>query len=172
MIGVMYLVLTALLALQVSSSVLDKFALLDKSLEQSFSLQMRENAKKLAQIQAIVKETGSRKADTKVLNTALDIARETKKTVGYVNDLKSKLVARTGGISEKTGYPKGLKDDRVVASMMIDKGKGLELQKKLNGYVQYLSQATDEKYAPIALDAKDIDLFTNNPNQASKDFTV
>ena len=132
MIGMMYLVLTALLALQVSSSVLDKFALLDKSLEQSVSLQMQENAKKLARIQAIVKETGSRKADTKVLNTALEIARETKKTIGYVNDLKSKLVALTGGISKKTGYPKGLKDDRVVASMMIDKGKGLELQKKLN----------------------------------------
>ena len=172
MIGVMYLVLTALLALQVSSSVLDKFALLDKSLEQSVSLQMQENAKKLARIQAIVKETGSRKADTKVLNTALEIARETKKTIGYVNDLKSKLVALTGGISKKTGYPKGLKDDRVVASMMIDKGKGLELQKKLNDYVQYLSQATGENYAPIALDAKDIDLFINNPNQASKDFTA
>jgi hypothetical protein len=35
MIGMMYLVLTALLALQVSSAIIDKFDFLNKTLEQS-----------------------------------------------------------------------------------------------------------------------------------------
>ena len=37
MIGMMYLVLTAMLALNVSNSVLDKFLLINKSLEHSIS---------------------------------------------------------------------------------------------------------------------------------------
>ncbi len=172
MIGMMYLVLTALLALQVSSGVLEKFVLINKILEQGINSKARENAKKVEKIQAAVREMGNRRNDMKVLDVALDIEKETKQVISYVDGLKNKLIASSGGKIPKTGYPKGLKNETVVARLMINNGEGAELQKVLNGYMGYLSQATGKSYAPIALDAKDNEFFMNDPNQVSKDFTT
>ena len=123
MIGMMYLVLTALLALQVSSSVLDKFMLINKSLEQGVSLKMRENARSLERIQTAVKEMGNRENDVKVLNSALSVRTNTKQVIAYIDSIKTKLVALTGGEDKKTGRPKGLKDDTAVARLMINDAK-------------------------------------------------
>lgn len=172
MIGMMYLVLTALLALQVSSGVLEKFVLINKILEKGTDSKIQENAKKIEKIQTAVREMGNRANDVKVLNTALEIIKETQKVISYVDDLKNKLIAFSGGKNLKTGYPKGLKNEAVVARLMINNGKGVELQQVLNGYMHYLTQITGKSYAPIALDAKDSDLFMDDPNQASKDFTT
>ena len=172
MIGMMYMVLTALLALQVSSSVLEKFILINKSLEQGVSSKMEENARVLERIQTIVKETGNRKDDVKVLKTALSVRKETQQVIRYIDGLKEQLVTISGGVDKKTGFPKALKNEDVVARIMINQKKGSELQKRLNGYMHYLSQTTGKKYAPIALDAKDSKIFSSDPNQHSKDFSA
>ena len=135
MIGMMYLVLTALLALQVSSSVLEKFILIIKSLERGVASKMAENAKSLERIQTIVKETGSRKEDVNVLQTALKVREKTRQTISYIEGLKEKLIKLSGGKKKKTGVPKGLKNDSVVARMMINEKKGREQQKIINGYI-------------------------------------
>mmetsp|Transcript_10277 Transcript_10277/g.23737 ORF Transcript_10277/g.23737 Transcript_10277/m.23737 type:complete len:528 (+) Transcript_10277:2200-3783(+) len=172
MIGMMYLVLTALLALQVSSSILEKFIFINQSLQQSVDIKVKENKRTLERLQTTVREMGNREHDVKILNAALDVRKQTKYVIGYIGDLKAKLVALTGGENEETGYPKGLKNDSVVARLMINHAKGHELKKLLNDYMYYLTQTTGKKYASIALDAKDIDLFRNDPNQVHKDFTT
>ena len=172
MIGMIYLVLTALLALQVSSSVLDRFILINKSLEQGIASKMQENTRNMDRIQTIVREMGNREDDVKVLDIVLGVRKETQQVIGHIDGLKTKLIALTGGKDKKTGRPKGLKDDAVVARLMINDGKGVELQKILNGYMQYLTQTTGNNYAPIALDAKDSALFRSDPNQVSKDFVT
>ena len=53
MIGMMYLVLTALLALQVSNAVLEKFAIIYETLEELSGNTTKKNA---AALQEIVKE--------------------------------------------------------------------------------------------------------------------
>ena len=165
MIGMMYLVLTALLALQVSSSVLEKFVLINKSFEKNTAQNMQANATTLASIQTTIAELGNRKDDSKVLNTAYTVHKKTKQIISYVDSLKKNLIAQTGGRDAKTGFPKGLKNDAAVARLMIDDGEGLVLQKRLNGYMQYLSQTIGKKFPPIALDGKDSELFRNNINQ-------
>ena len=172
MIGMMYLVLTALLVLQISSGVLEKFILINKSLEQSVAAKLQENKKNIERIECAVRELGNREDDREVLNAALGVVRETKQVISFVNNLKRKLISLTGGKDKKTGRPKDVKNEAVVARVMINAGKGLELQKLLNGYIQYLNQVTDNVYPPIALDAKDSELFRNDPNQASKDFVT
>src|SRR4051812_17221321 len=97
MIGMMYLVLTALLALQVSSSVLDKFILINRSLEKSIQKQEGENDRRLNHIKKAVEETGNRQKDVELLNNAVAIRRETNKVISYVNNLKEELIALTGG---------------------------------------------------------------------------
>lgn len=172
MIGMMYLVLTALLALQVSSSVLDKFISINKSLEKSIYTQDKENMARLERIKTTVQETGNRKKDVEILNKALSTRKDTKKIIAYIDALKNQLVELTGGRNPETGRPKGLKDDSAVAKIMCNDKKANELKALLNGYTQHLSETVGKQYSNIALDAKDSELFKHDPNQHSKSFAA
>ncbi len=172
MIGMMYLVLTALLALQVSSSVLDKFVLINKSLEKSIHAQEKENALRLERIKTAVHESGNREKDVDVLNKAIAIRKEADKVLAYMTDLKKQFIELTGGADAVTGRPKGLKDDAVVAKIMCDQDKAAELKNLLNGYMQYLTKTVGKPYKDIALDAKDSEFFKHDPNQHSKSFAA
>ncbi|MEL6539732.1 MAG: gliding motility protein GldM, partial [Bacteroidota bacterium] len=172
MIGMMYLVLTALLALQVSGSVLEKFILINKSLEKSVYTQRVENKRTLKRIEQTVKESGNRAKDVTVLQKANQLAQESDRVVAYIESLKRKLIKITGGTNKKTGVPKGIKNDSAVANLMVNHSKGIDLQKLLNGYMQYLTGVTGKQYVPIALDAKDSKIFKEDPNQSNKDFAT
>ncbi|OJW72215.1 MAG: gliding motility protein GldM [Candidatus Amoebophilus sp. 36-38] len=172
MIGMMYLVLTALLALQVSSSVLDKFILINKSLEKSIQKQEAENNIRLSHIRTAVEETGNRLKDVELLEKALAIKQEGNKVISYINSLKDELIELTGGKDPRTGRPKGVKDDSGVAQLMCNRKKADELKKLLNGYMQYLTKTMGKEYKDIALDAKDSELFKNDPNQRNKCFAT
>lgn len=172
MIGMMYLVLTALLALQVSSSVLDKFILINKSLEKSIQKQESENTTRIRHIKTAVEETGNRTRDVEVLDKALAIRKETNKVISYINKLKDDLIDLTGGKDPQTGRPKGVKDDSGVAQLMCNANKAEELKNLLNGYMRYLTKTMGKEYKDIALDAKDSDLFKNDPNQHNKCFAT
>jgi len=170
MIGMMYLVLTALLALQVSSSVLDKFVLINKSLEKSIERQSVENNLRVNHLQQTVEETGNRTKDVEVLDKAFSIRQETKKVLEYVEQLKQELIKLTGGTNPVTGFPKGIKDDSIVAQVMCNGKKAVELKKILNDYTAYLSQIMNKEYKKIALDANESEIFKNDPNQRDKSF--
>lgn len=172
MIGMMYLVLTALLALQVSGSVLEKFVSINASLEKSSRTQSEENKKILKRIKDTAEESGNRAKDVEVLQKGAYLSKEAKKIVAQIEALKKTLIELTGGTNKKTGAPKGLKNDSAVAHLMINEKKAKELQKMLNGYMSQLSKLTGKQYAPIALDAKDSKMFKNDPNQVGKDFAM
>eukprot|EP01132_Coremiostelium_polycephalum_P000275 gene275-360_t len=172
MIGMMYLVLTALLALQVSSSVLDKFVLINKSLEKSISKQEAQNIARIQQLKKVIEETGNRAKDIAVLEMAADIRTKTHHLITYINQIKDELIDRTGGQDPKTGRLKGIKDDAGVAQLMCNEKKATELKHRLNGYMRYLTQSIGKPYKDIALDAKDSDLFKDDPNQQNKCFST
>lgn len=172
MIGMMYLVLTALLALQVSSSVLDKFVLINRSLEKSIQKQIADNNSRLKQLNTLVDDMGHRPKDVKILNQATLIRKETGTVISYINNLKEELIEKTGGQNPKTGSVKGVKDDGVVAKVMLNDNRAEELQLMLNGYMKFLTTSIGKTYHPIALDAKDSELFRHDPNQHDKDFAT
>jgi hypothetical protein len=68
MIGMMYLVLTALLALQVSSAVLEKFAIINETM---LTFKEETNKKNAATLNEIVKEAG-KSPNAKVVKARID----------------------------------------------------------------------------------------------------
>ena len=60
MIGMMYLVLTALLALQVSNSVLEKFIFINQAFEHTNDEKLSDNNKRVESIEKAVSESGNR----------------------------------------------------------------------------------------------------------------
>jgi len=172
MIGMMYLVLTALLALQVSNSVLEKFVFINRVMEKEVNEGAQKNSRLVSNIQSTVKEKGDREEDLNVLKRAREVRERSSEVVGKLEDYKQKIVELTGGTDENGNYI-GVKDQDKVANMMINKGQGEEIKKLLNNYADFLSKETgDKEYPPLAMDAWENPVFKDDPNQNSKDFSA
>jgi len=174
MIGMMYLVLTALLALNVSSTVIDKFVFLNASLEQGVSEAGKRNSQTLQSIEKLVSETGNREADVKVMELAKEIRNEAAAIINELDTLKTYFVKVTGGIDE-TGELIGKTDyERVGHEMMAEGGNdyGVPLKARLNDFAEFMAEKLGEEFEPIALDADDDPYWKNDPNQAGKDFAT
>jgi gliding motility-associated protein GldM len=173
MIGMMYLVLTALLALQVSSAVILKFQSLNDSLERSYEDLEKKNFKKLATIEAVVNQRGNKPNEVAIKKSAKEVNTRSQEMIKYIEGIKKDLIQQTGGYDDD-GNLKGAKEETEVEVMMIgsdaSKGKGYELKNKLNAYVEYINKVSPVQYAKLALDASEDPLFMNHPDQKNKDF--
>ncbi len=89
MIGMMYLVLTALLALQVSNAVLEKFAIINETL----TTLIEDGKKKSEQTLAAIIDEAGKSQSPKVVDAkekAQKVRDLTKSTIEYIDDLKIK----------------------------------------------------------------------------------
>jgi gliding motility-associated protein GldM len=170
MIGMMYLVLTALLALQVSNAVLEKFAIIYETLEE---LSDSAEAKNKAGLEALVEEKG-KSAEEKVLklvDNAKQVRALTASTMETIEALKNKMkdLSGTREIDEALINDHSSK----VASMMIQQPEGKAFEKLLNDYVvklRALSGLDASQLAILAKAPKDIPVFAKDEDHANKDF--
>jgi gliding motility-associated protein GldM len=176
MIGMMYLVLTALLALQVSSAIMEKFKFLDDSLKLANTAADAGNDKFERNIEKVVTENGNKPKDVAVLKQAQAVRKEAMEIKKYIDDVRQMLIDTTGGYEDgdKTKMYKGAKEETLVEVVMIGsegskKGKGYELQKEINAFCADLSKVTGDKYPNLALDAKE-DRRVTSEEQKRKDF--
>lgn len=170
MIGMMYLVLTALLALQVSNAVLEKFAIIYETLEELSGETQKKNAEAL---QAIIKEAGkSQKGEVvRARENAEKVRQLTTSTMASINALKVKMkdLSGTQEIDEKLINDHSSK----VATMMMSQPDGKAFEKLLNDYVtqlRALTGMTAKELPTIARAPKDIPVFAKDEDHASKDF--
>ncbi|MFN6943902.1 MAG: gliding motility protein GldM [Cytophagaceae bacterium] len=173
MIGMMYLVLTALLALQVSSAIIQKFKFLDDSLMAVNTKTIKENDNTVLSIRAVVEKEGNRANDVKVVNKANEVRERTNKLITYMNKLRADLIEKSGGIDEDGNYS-GAKEEEAVAGYMIGpegsrKGEGYKLQKDLNEFAEFM-KAFGVDVPKLALDGKDDPMFQKDKDQRGKDF--
>lgn len=171
MIGMMYLVLTALLALQVSNAVLEKFALINDALEQLSSQTDEKNKATLEAIQKAV--TPEAKDSIKMAYANAQKVRElTAKTIEGLSALKKEFLSLSGttGIDEKFINDHSSK---VAYAMMDPRGtKGKDYESLLNNYATELSKLTmgGPKFAPLALPPAQIPQFQHDEKNANKSF--
>ncbi len=179
MIGMMYLVLTALLALQVSNAVLDKFLFIDQALTRMSGDYNTKNGQVISGIEAQVAKRNNLEGDVAILGIAKEVREKTTEVIGVMDDLKKEMAILTGagdpdGYDDETGALIGAKDyDKVGTMMMGPKGKGKALKKMLNEYSLFLATKTgetDEKFPYLGRDAKDIEVAANDPDQKDKNF--
>ncbi|QJW88903.1 gliding motility protein GldM [Spirosoma taeanense] len=172
MIGMMYLVLTALLALQVTSAILEKFVLINNSLEQSTGAVSKVNQSTFDNIRATVEKSGNRAADLAIVKQADDVRKLTADIINEIDQVKEQVVEAGGGRDE-AGNIKNLSEEEKVAQVMIGtarNGAAFKLKDQLNGYVENLSKYAGTKYPPMALDGKDDPIASRSVDQRKKDF--
>ncbi len=173
MIGMMYLVLTALLALQVSSAVIEKFYALNESIETSVTNTSLHSGDRLNEIQTAVKERGNRSDEVLLAKNARELREKTEAMRAYMEKLKTELIVKTGGYDED-GNLKGAKEETEVEVYMLgtnkSNGKAYELQQKINDYVAYVNTSAKKSFSKIALDAKEDPVYKDKEDQKNKDF--
>jgi len=99
MIGMMYLVLTALLALNVSKEILKGFVMVDESLEKSKVILDENNIRIRQAFEAYVKD-GNYEAKPYLLK-AIDAQNSISTVNRYIDSMKLLIVQKTEGISKK-----------------------------------------------------------------------
>jgi gliding motility-associated protein GldM len=174
MVGMMYLVLTALLALQVSSAIMEKFKFLDDSLQFGNEQMNATNIVTEKKIEKAVTDAGNKATDVAVLEKARAVRKESNEIKEYIKSLRAEIVTVTGGYLD--GDPKkmyaGAKEEEKVAMLMMGtgkNGKGYALKAEVNKFVDDLNKVTGKKYPYIALDAKDDERISPG-DQKRKDF--
>lgn len=173
MIGMMYLVLTALLALQVSSAVIEKFYALNQSMETTVSKGIQYNTDRLVAIRKAVVNRGNSEADKTTQKRAEELRTKTESMIAFMNKLKTEMIVKTGGYDEE-GNLKGAKEETEVEVYMLGtnkaNGKAYELQHKLNEYIAFVNTHSGIKFSALALDAKDDPMYQDHADQKNKDF--
>ncbi|MGI4864029.1 MAG: gliding motility protein GldM [Janthinobacterium lividum] len=172
MIGMMYLVLTALLALQVQSAVILKFKFIDDSL-----LSVNDKTSNAADgtikgIEAAVIKNRNQAADKAVLAQSEEIREKTKEVIAYLREVRDKLVVAGGNPKGSTEY-KDINAEDVVATTMIGSGDkknglGYPLKAKLNDYSSYIGKFVTGA-TPLALDGKEDTRVTTSKDQTTKE---
>lgn len=167
MIGMMYLVLTALLALQVSSAVLEKFAIINETMLGVIEESGRKNAVTLNEI---VQEAG-KSQNARVVRAkenAQKVRELTLTTLATIDKLKIEMMKK----SNTDHINEGLINDHSskVASMMIREPTGKAFEKLLNDYVVSLKTYTGLEFGTLARRPKDMPLFASDEDHANKDF--
>ncbi|MEM6318166.1 MAG: GldM family protein, partial [Bacteroidota bacterium] len=143
MINLMYLVLTALLALNVSAEVMNAFKTIDDSLQKSNATTNKAVNEQQAALDKLLSDES--KAKYKPLSGAVaDIRQEISDFSDYVDNLKNELIDQAGNKNGEVDdgdylYPeneakkiiKGKKNKDVTTKMLVIDGKGGELETKI-----------------------------------------
>ena len=169
MIGMMYLVLTALLALQVNSAILLKFKFIDDSL-----LGVNDKTSVAADgtvkgIQAAVVKNQNQARDLAVLKQSEEIRSKTKDVITYLREVRQQLLKATDNTGPEMTNLSG--EDKVAITMLGGKQNGVAyktLKPKLNEYAEYIKQFVPDA-GPLAIDARD-DKRVTEKSQKSKNF--
>ncbi|NVJ46756.1 MAG: hypothetical protein HWE07_06500, partial [Cytophagia bacterium] len=180
MIGMMYLVLTALLALQIKDTVLEKFVLIENGLEVSNSAFIDYNQQTLESIQKDVANQGDKDGDKAVQLAAQNIRAITLEIINKLEDIKLEVgKASTGGDTSKIYERSTLKKYEEPSNYLVNKGNAEALKKLLDEYpqrvnaqVSYLEKGSmnPEWMQSIAIDANDIKFYENNAEAKGEDY--
>jgi gliding motility-associated protein GldM len=170
MINMMYLVLTAMLALNVSAEIVDAFAKIERGLDQTVIITDIKNDNTLKFFESAVAELGQKAVEWR--DKAKITRDKTRELKDYVQELKIELIKVADGnetVAVKNGkiYADSIKkmDDLNVANQILlgvnSNGKAYDLHKKVLEYRDFLLKEIVGDNAEIESFIKELLDFSN-----------
>lgn len=148
MVNLMYLVLTVMLALNVSAEVLNAFLAMDKSIGESSQIVGDSNA----QLFTAIEQQADAYAQFLPYKEKANEAQELVKTFyNYVGALKTELVESSGGLDENN-IPVSKQRKEPATRLFVYEGKGDELETKIIEIRENLLGLIDDKDDKAMLD--------------------
>ena len=146
MINMMYLVLTALLALNVSREVMDAFYDVMKNQEGTISTVTKQNESVYRAFDAAAAENATKAGPWR--DKAYEVKAKAEELDTYLANLKDTLVAITGGYDvdgDDPNKPKTMDNKEKVANYLIIEKNGEALKQKMNEYRDFLLSYSSDK---------------------------
>lgn len=134
MINIMYLVLTAMLALNVSAKIINAFFVIDKGIASTNSVIDASNNFTATSLEAAASQDPSKYQP--LVDASKDVRALASEFNKYVDGIREELVKNSGGYYPDTdehhaGQPKGYKNKDVTTRLLVRDGKGEELKEKI-----------------------------------------
>ncbi|MEX2513871.1 MAG: gliding motility protein GldM [Cyclobacteriaceae bacterium] len=177
MIGMMYLVLTALLALQVSNQILQKFILINDGLERTSNNYIQKNLFSVDIISSTVEQQGNNELDLPKVEAANQIRSMSQELFAYLEQNKQLVIEQSNAINDEGIYKtSALKNTDIPGNIFNNNRVGYEMQERLNAFPEEVTQVLSNlginsvNFEKIAKDAEEIDLFKNDPDVNYKDY--
>ena len=149
MIQLMYLVLTAMLALNITKEVLDAFSTINDSIETSNTGISEKNTRMYAAFDKVGdKDPDQKKRAIPFIEKSKIVKAESDKLYKILEDWKEKVIAESGGYAPSVDGEKRIKviDNIDVASrIFIEEGNGKTVRKQLDDYVQKVLSVVDNQ---------------------------
>jgi len=147
MINLMYLVLTAMLALNITREVLDAFKTINNSIENSNASIDEKNDQIYSAFDAAELKPSLKDKAAPLNAKAKEIKAETDKFMAYLSSWKDSVINRSGGYVEKEGGEKELKsmeDIDAATRLFVEEKKGDDVRKRLEDYVAFVLQRIED----------------------------
>jgi gliding motility-associated protein GldM len=147
MINLMYLVLTALLALNVSAEVMNAFFSLDKGIKNSMNIVENANGKLM---ESINKQADAYKSENndKYRQRAQEAQTLTNEFVKYIDDVRAQVFELGRGASDyDPDIPKDIRNKDVTTNLFINEGKGAEIEQRIRDTRTKLLELADNDQA-------------------------
>jgi gliding motility-associated protein GldM len=158
MINIMYLVLTALLALNVSSEILNAFKTVNRSLENTNVAVNKSTETILASLKEKTTQEETKERALIWYPKALAAQTASQELNAYLTDLKNKIMTRAGGNPNDPNQK--YKEDNldIVTRLMIKEGEGKKLKAKLEQYsktIRAIDPSVDSAFKEPFIDLSD-----------------
>ncbi len=139
MINMMYLVLTALLALNISKDILNAFAVVEKGYERTVNVLDQKNQEKFVAFETVAKSLDAAKEP---LQQAKQVKAQADALVKEIETLRQDIIKKNGKeMNDELGIelPNKMDDKEGVANLLLKKPqRAKELKKAINKYREYL----------------------------------
>jgi len=150
MINLMYLVLTALLALNVSAEVMNAFFSLDRGMKVSRDIVEKNNTALTAAIEKASKDYPSAQAED-YKNRAVKVSQLTSDFVNYIEEIRKELTEKAGGPDPKIpGQPKDIRNKDLTTRWFVTEKKGDEIMQKIQETREEIVKLVDNDPATVA----------------------
>lgn len=147
MINLMYLVLTALLALNVSAEVMNAFFSLDKGMKTSTAIVQKNNEQLM---EGINKQADAYKKpeNEKYRNNAQQALQVSDEFITFIEDIRKDLFEKAGGPNPKVeGQPKDIRNKDLTTRIFVNEGLGDKIQQRLEETRKKLIELADNDKA-------------------------
>ncbi|MDR1601122.1 MAG: gliding motility protein GldM [Tannerella sp.] len=140
MINLMYLVFIAMMALNVSSEVLDGFELVEDSLQKTITHAAHRNEIAKAELDFYYQTNPERVGEW--YNKGSDVKRQSDELYGYIQSLKEQIVKKTDGKDGDVSNIKHKEDLEAASRVMLAPvvGEGKRLREKLESYRTFVAE--------------------------------
>ncbi len=172
MINMMYLVLTALLALNVSKEILEAFAIIEQGMQRTNENFSAKNAGIYSKFDNAYAEQPEKVKP--YMDAAYNVKDHADDLYAEIFQIRDTLISITGGMDTTTGFPKGMdKREKPMNYMMVDpKNKdeagnpiATQLKMSINNYRTFLLTVIDSNKNTALADRLRVTLNTDDPEK-------